>query len=713
MHVTWNHKALEVYRSTVFPAPYLGRKQTSFVIFAHRAGGELAVRYDQAVQSVCIRPRSLGLSWVQDGPVVRVRVDRPCNFSLEINDSTDNALLIFASGPDQLQKPDYEHVLYFAPGEHTTGLIEVHEDNTLIVLDEGAKVHGKILAQNKRRVAVSGRGILSMENYERQRSSWELLLDFRACTDITVENITITDSCGWSCRVFGCEDVKIRNLKIIGQRGNSDGIDVCGSRRVLVEGCFTRVWDDSLVAKAFDTGDLAHVLFKNCTLWNDFARPIEVGVELRAERVHDIRFENIDIIHSPTGYPLMGIHHGDRAAVSDIHFEDIRIEDTPGAQLFDIRITDSVWNEDHQKGPIRDIFFRNISVLDTLPVSLSRSRIQGYNEQADVRHVVLENIRFQGRAARDAASCGLQLMDHVSDVQILADEGPFLDPIQTRIEPASPLLLQPEGFYRGSFRVVLTNTADREQSAACWYKLSPSGRGTCLPERETVCLLPGETVCRTVQVTVPPGKFCLHLESPDSFVLPDWHLFEQDLVLPEALSQAPAYPVTNCRGETAGSVKLACRDGQLLIESDLLKTGGIVLYAAKPVPTAPGQVVFSVEETDQGMAPAILAGRHGLELAPQLRCPAEITYVFKNEPKVDRIARLPIADKINGISIVPLSLLGLDSDSGVFWLEIEAVTDLPRRYPVCLFGSQVPDQICHMFARAVPAALLDRRNGNA
>ncbi|NLO36081.1 MAG: hypothetical protein GX112_06990 [Clostridiaceae bacterium] len=713
MHVTWNHTALDVNRSTVFPAPYLGRKQTSFVIFAHTAGGELAVHYDQAIQAVCIRPQSLGLTWIQDGSVVRVRVDRPCNFSLEINHGTDDALLVFASGPDQVREQAYEHVLYFPSGEHTAGIIEVEQDNTLIVLDAGAKVHGKILAENKRHVAVSGRGILSMENFERHRESWQLLLDLSTCTDVIVENVTITDSCGWSCRVFGCEDVQIRNLKIIGQRGNSDGIDICGSRRVLVEGCFTRVWDDSLVAKAFDSGDLAHVLFRNCTLWNDFARPIEVGVELRAERVHDIRFENIDIIHSPTGYPLMGIHHGDRATVSDIHFENIRIEDTPGAQLFDIRITDSVWNEDRQKGPIRDIFFRNISVLDTLPVCLSRSRIQGYDDQADVRHVVLENIRFQGQAARDAAACGLQLMDHVSDVQVLAGEGPFLEPVQTEIEPADPLVLQPDGFYRGSFQVSLTNTTGREQSAACWYKLSPSGRGTCLPERETLCLLPGATVCRTVQVAVPPGKFCLHLESPDSHVLPAWRLIGLDLVLPEDLSQSPAYPVTNCRGETAGSVRLALRAGNLLIASDLLKTSGIVLYAAKPVPTAPGQVVFSVEETDQGLAPAVISGRHGLELAPQLRCPAEISYVFKNEPKVDRIARLPIAAKINGVSVVPLALLGLDPDGDVFWLEIEAQTQLPKRYPVCLFGSQVPDQICHMFARAVPAAQRNRRDDHA
>ena len=71
---------------------------------------------------------------------------------------------------------------------------------------------------------------------------------------------------------------------------NSDGIDICGSRNVTVSDIFTRVWDDLFVAKA-PVPEAKILYFKNSVLWNDFARPMEVGVEIRADKVRNIKFE--------------------------------------------------------------------------------------------------------------------------------------------------------------------------------------------------------------------------------------------------------------------------------------------------------------------------------------------------------------------------------------------------------------------------------------
>ena len=116
-----------------------------------------------------------------------------------------------------------------------------------------------------------------------------------------------------------------------------------------------------------------------------------------------------------------------------------------------------------------------------------------------------------------------------------------------------------------------------------------------------------------------------------------------------------------------------------------------------PVPDLEGQVKFSVEETDFGEIPAVLLGRHGLEMAPQLRCPAEITYVFKNEPKVKE-TRMVTVPGGTGEAAVMLSDLGVTGDH--FWLEIEA--RIPKvaayRYPYTLFHSVKPADMAHMFA---------------
>ena len=51
------------------------------------------------------------------------------------------------------------------------------------------------------------------------------------------------------------------------------------------------------------------------------------------------------------------------------------------------------------------------------------------------------------------------------------------------------------------------------------------------------------------------------------------------------------------------------------------------------------KLCFSAEETDFGEIYALLKKGNELVPAPQLRCPAEITYVFKNEPKVKEIVK--------------------------------------------------------------------------
>ena len=97
--------------------------------------------------------------------------------------------------------------------------------------------------------------------------------------------------------------------------------------------------------------------------------------------------------------------------------------------------------------------------------------------------------------------------------------------------------------------------------------------------------------------------------------------------------------------------------------------------------------------------PAVIEGNHGLETAPQLRCPLEITLVFKNEPKVGEIHTFTVKGGENERLLIPLEELGLSGKDRHFWMEIEA--RLPEveklRYPYTLFHSVSPLTTAHMY----------------
>lgn len=691
MKAYFNEQPLKIYETIVYPAPYLRHETGSFVNFRMSGKGVLKIECGSEPKSVVIRPKRLGLTAKINGNVIEITIDKPCSFSVEPSGDIIGGLMVFANGKNDINPSDYENIIKFDSGRKFVDVLKITKDNTLLYLDDDAYLDGKVVIENCSNVAICG-GIISMEKYFR-RCSRNNCVQIRNCKNVKVRDLTILDSCNWSMQLMGCDNVSIDNYHVIGYRGNSDGLDVCGSRNVHVTNCFTRVWDDSLVVKAFDTGNTENVVFENCVLWNDFARPIEVGVELRAEQVCDVHFRNIDIIHSPTGYPVLGIHHGDRAEVHNITFEDINIEDAPGAQIFDIRITDSVWNKDDSKGDIHDVLFKNISV-DENDISLSPPRIHGFDEKSSVKNVIIDNVRIDKMAVRNSDELKLITNEFVDGVKYIAGEPPYINTVKTDIEVGEYTLKN--GYYHTKVTLKAENISEKPAKGSVMLQVLPSNRAQICGESLDFDLKPQEMKSTEYEVILPPGKFVIAAQSADVFVDCAWKFVSLDMILGEDIENAAEYEFTNCRGEKAGRIAFALKDDLLTVKSELLKTKKITLYAANSIETAPEQVMFSCEETDFAKAPAVINGAHGLELAPQLRCPAEITYVFENEPKT-KITKLELTPSLSGEMIVSLDRLGIE-DSRTFWLDAEAETDMLKRYPLCLFASQVPEEICHMFA---------------
>jgi len=190
--------------------------------------------------------------------------------------------------------------------------------------------------------------------------------------------------------------VTVKNVKLLGYRANSDGIDVCNSRDVTIEGCFLRTLDDLIVVKT-DKGQGAarRIVARQCVLWNEVAHALSVGAEIR-EDVDDVLFEDCDVIHDRGREWTLRVFHCDAAHVSNIRFENIRIEESP--RLISLWIGRFVWTRDPERGHIQNVTFKGISaVADPLRVELA-----GFDESHAVSDVVFRDVRVNGRPLTQA-----------------------------------------------------------------------------------------------------------------------------------------------------------------------------------------------------------------------------------------------------------------------------------------------------------------------
>ena len=167
------------------------------------------------------------------------------------------------------------------------------------------------------------------------------------------------------------------------------------------------------------------------------------------------------------------------------------------------------------------------------------------------------------------------------------------------------------------------------------------------------------------------------------------------------INDCPKYQFVNYYNTKCAEVRIAVKDSELIIMNDSEKTTEFLLYTAMPVPSAEGEVMFSAEETDFGEIYALLKKGNELVPAPQLRCPAEITYVFKNEPKVKEIVKTPFKLK-NGETVkLTFEKLGISKNTDSFLMDLEAKVEVTSmlRYPYTLFHSTMPDKTAHMYGK--------------
>jgi len=450
-------KPLFVYKARVSAVPFnqvwpgyqRPMDQTEIASFAYWDMSEpvtIEVISNRPIESVDIRPRSYGIKPIVVDDRITFRMSKPGYVTVEVN-GYHHALHLFASPMEKDRpNPDEANVRYFGPGIHRAGLINLKSGETVYVAG-GAVVHRAYQGFGASDISILGRGILDASTFKRKGNPGPISL--HGCKNVKIDGIIIRDSNVWAVTPRDCEYLAISNIKLIGfWRYNADGIDIVNSQHIAIDKCFVRSFDDSIVIKGLRGGiqpagdkPVKDVKVSECVIWNDWGRALEIGAETVASEISDIVFRDCDIIR--TAHIAMDIQHGDRALIRNIRFEDIRFElddDTLEPkmqssrqekyslvennkycpQLLVLIIRENNYSHDKQRGQIRNVVFKNISVTGKC---FPGSHFVGHSPGHDVSGVTIENLRVNGKRITKAKEARLSMGNHVSRVRFVDPTG--------------------------------------------------------------------------------------------------------------------------------------------------------------------------------------------------------------------------------------------------------------------------------------------------
>ena len=382
-------------------------EKASFTYFDFQGTVRIQITCPEAVRSAKVLPSSSGIRPSVKGKMISLQLDRPRHLTVEINDTWVGALHLFGNPPEtDVPRPDDPNVIFYGPGIHEVGSLTVPGGKTVYVAG-GAIVRGVIKPDEKFRISsysglktytptftlkgekivFRGRGIVDGSHCTTHARN---LLVVRG-QDIQIEGVILRDSSTWTIPIRQSDRVTVKNVKLLGYRANSDGIDICNSRDVTVDGCFLRTLDDLIVVKSDKgQGEVRKVMAKNCVLWNEVAHALSVGAELR-ENVEDVLFTDCDVIHDLGREWTLRVYHCDSARISNIRFENIRIEETK--RLISLWIGRAVWSRDEARGHIDNVVFKDIRAVGKDP----RLEFAGFSETNAIENVTLTNVTINGK----------------------------------------------------------------------------------------------------------------------------------------------------------------------------------------------------------------------------------------------------------------------------------------------------------------------------
>ena len=449
-----DEQAVPVYKTKIPPGepiPRLNHSRSEFgfasiASFDMNESVTVTVDYPMAVDSVKILPTSYGITPQIEGNKITFKLNEPGHLTIEVNGDWHESLHILANPFEQdIPKPDDPNVVYFGPGIHNMTSINVG-DNTTVYIAGGAYLQCKIdddeeeleLRGRKRNpptfflegknITIRGRGIIDQSAIPRARRRYTIFAQHS--NNLKIEGVTIFDPSHWTIPIQSTDNVHVDNVKIIGWRGNSDGVDISNSRDVLVENCFMRTLDDAVVIKSFEgRGEVKNIHTRKCVVWNELAHSLSIGAEIR-ENVSNVLFEDCDVIHDVGRETALRVYHCDDAIISDVTFDNIRIEEA--RRLISCWIGKTRWSKTEERGNVRNVLFKNITAVSA-PIDTTLTGFQdgtdwkpyiirdhasmlltGFDEEHTIEGVIFDNVVLDGKKVE---AKNVKMNEFVKEVQ--------------------------------------------------------------------------------------------------------------------------------------------------------------------------------------------------------------------------------------------------------------------------------------------------------
>lgn len=398
------------------------RSKVSMVSFDFDKEVELKVRVNNGtLQKVTIRPDRVGVIPVMQGNQFTFKLDKPGKLSVEVNgDKRRNLHVIANTLLKNMPSPQDKNVMYFGPGVHKPGDIPgdvfVIPSNTTVYIDGGALIQGKLLCNKVENVKIIGRGIID----QGVRG-----IEITHSRNITVEGIKIINPKHYSVYLGGSQNIIIKDITAFSLGSWTDGIDMMSCSDVTIDDIFLRTSDDCIAIYAHRWnffGNTTNIRVSNAILWADIAHPINIGVHgnvmAEGDTIRNLSFKNIDILEHDeddrSAQGTMAITSGDKNYISDLLFEDVRIDEIEEGQLFSLKVVLDPKYGNGAGRSVENVTFKNVFYKGALP---NPSVVAGYDTQRKICNILLKNFNINGEVVLNPERANMMIGKYTEGIR--------------------------------------------------------------------------------------------------------------------------------------------------------------------------------------------------------------------------------------------------------------------------------------------------------